>query len=403
MTLPRLVSRSLRQHALSTTVTAAATALAGGLLMTVWVVKDQAQSAFTGMTGGADAVLGARGSKLQLVLNAVFHLDESPGNVAWEDVEAIRRAPGVEVAVPLASGDNYRGYRVVGTLPEYFTGLEFAPGRHFQVRPPGRLFDPTAREAVVGSFVAQRLGLKRGDLFHPYHGLNYDDQHQHDEDYVVVGILEPSNTPADRVIWIPLEGLQTLSGHDPRAASEVSAVLVRFAGGSPLLARQLEQQYNRAEGRLTLAWPIARTVAQLFDRIAWFDRVLTLVASLVAAIAAGSILASIYNSMNERRREIAILRALGARRRTVFSAVVLEAAAIAALGMVAAFAVFALLTALVAARLREQTGVVLPLGAWHPILIVAPLGMILLGALAGVVPAWKAYRTDVADNLTPHS
>jgi len=403
MNLPRLVLKSLRQHALSTGVTVLGVALAGGLVLSVWVLRDQAEQAFAGMTGGADAVLGARGSKLQLVLNAVFHLDESPGNIPWADVEEIRRHPSVDVAVPMAGGDNYRGYRVVGTTPELFERLEYAPGRKLAVRAPGRQFDPTAREAVVGSFVARRLGLKRGDEIHPYHGLVFDEDHQHDEDYVVVGVLEPSNTPADRVIWIPLEGIQRMSRHDPRAANEVSAVLVRFKAGSPLIGRQLETQYNREGSRLTFAWPIARIVAQLFERLAWFDRVLGLVAYVVAVLAAAAILASIYNSMNERKRELAILRALGARRRTLFGAVVLEAAAIAALGMIAGFAVHGGISALATAVLREQTGVVLEVWTWHPVLVTAPLGMILLGALVGLVPAWKAYRTDVAENLAPHS
>lgn len=404
MTIARLVGKSLRQHALSTAITALATALAGGLLMAVWVVKDQAQAAFLGMGGGVDAVLGARGSKLQLVLNAIFHVDESPGNLAWTDYTELTNNAAVAFALPLAVGDNYRGYRIVGTLPDGLRDLEPTPGRRLRVRAPGRWFDPALREAVVGSFAAARLGLKRGDIIHPAHGLIAGGAaHDHEEEYLVVGILEPSNTPADRVIWIPLAGIQKMSGHDPRAASDISAVLVRFKAESPLMARQLDTRYNKEGDRLTFAWPIARVMAQLFDRLAWFDRVLTLVANLVAVIAAGSILASIYSSMNERRREIAILRALGARRRTVFSAIVLEAAAIAAGGMGFGWLVYGAILAAVAAVLRAQTGVVLDVFAWHPVLVLAPLGMVLLGGLAGLLPAWKAYQTDVAENLTPHS
>jgi putative ABC transport system permease protein len=404
MILPRLVFKSLRQHALSTTVTALATALAAGLLLSVWILRDQAQAAFTGMTGGVDAVLGARGSKLQLVLNSLFHVDASPGNLEWSDYEEIARHPAVDLALPLAVGDNYRGFRIVGTVPEKFAKLEYAPGKRFEVRTPGRLFDPTLREAVVGSFAAARLGLKRGDIIHPYHGLNYtEDSHQHDEDYVVVGILEPSNTPADRVIWIPLEGLQKMGGHDPAAATDVSAVLLKFKADNPLTARQLDSQYNKDGTRLTFAWPIAQVVAQLFDRLAWLDRVLALIAYLVVTIAASSILASIYNSMNERRREVAILRALGARRRTIFGAVVLESATIAGIGAVLGYAVYGLVFAATASILRTQTGVVLDPFAWHPVFVLAPFGIVTLGALTGVIPAWKAYRTDVAENLIPHS
>src|ERR1044071_5730977 len=112
-----IVYKSLRHHVVSTLVSALAIALAGGLLMAVWIVQQEANRAFTGVTGGFDAVLGARSSKLQLVLNSIFHLEDSPGNIAAADVEAIRANPNVEVAVPIAVGDNYRGYRLPAAPP----------------------------------------------------------------------------------------------------------------------------------------------------------------------------------------------------------------------------------------------------------------------------------------------
>jgi putative ABC transport system permease protein len=399
MTMGLVVRRSLRQHALSSVVTAMSIALAGGLLMSVWVVKEQSQRAFTGMNAGFDAVLGARGSKLQLVLNAVFHMDESPGNLAWADYLELEADPNVAVAVPLAGGDNYRGYRIVGVTPELFMDVEYAPGRRFRVLPPGRVFDPVLREAVVGNFAATRLGLGLGDRFQPYHGLRFEESHEHEESYVVVGIMEPSNTPADRVIWIPLKGVQLMSGHDPGAADELSAVLVRLK--SPLVGKSMEVRYNREGSRLTFAWPIAQIMARFFERIAWFERVLAVVAYLVAAVAAGSILASIHNSMNERRRDIAILRALGAHRRTVFGAIVFEAMSLATLGMLVGFGVYAVILTAVAQLIRAQTGVVLEPLSWHAVMAWAPLAMIAVSALAGTIPAVKAYRTDVVTHLTP--
>src|SRR5688572_28649524 len=399
MTIGRIVLKSLRQHALSTAITALSIALAGGLLMSVWSVKEQAQATFTQIDGGFDAVLGARSSKLQLVLNAVFHLEASPANIEWKDYLDAQKHPGVELAVPIAMGDNYRGYRIVGTLPEMFTKNEFAPGKRFVVQKPGRLFDVTLREAVVGSFVAKKLGLKYGSHFHPSHGLNHAEDHEHEEEYVVVGILEPSNTPADRVLWIPLEGVQKMSGHAVETATDVSAVLVKLR--STMAGPALDQLYNKKDNKLTFAWPIGATMAELFNKIGWFDRVLALVAALVALVAAGSVMASIYNSMNERRRQIAILRALGARRSTVAWTVVLEAVAIATLGGIIAFGVYGGIMGVAATIVQAQTGVVLDPLAWHPVLLWAPLGLIGLSALAGFVPALKAYRTDVATNLAP--
>lgn len=399
MSIWRIVLKSLRQHALSTAVTSVSIALAGGLLMAVWSVKEQAQATFTQVDGGFDAVIGARSSKLQLVLNAVFHLEASPANIEWRDVEEIQKHPGVELAVPIAMGDNFRGYRIVGTSLDLFTRSEYVPGRRLTPEPPGRLFDPNLREAVVGSFAARKLGLTYGSKFHPYHGLNFSEEEEHEEEYVVVGVLKPSNTPADKVLWIPLSGVQHMTGHAAEKATDVSAVLVKLR--SVMAGPSMDQFYNKRGNRLTFAWPMGATMAELFNKISWFDRVLALVAVLVALVAAGSVLASIYNSMNERRRQIAILRALGARRGTIAWTVVLEAVAIALIGSLISYVLYAVILFTAGTVIRAQTGVVLDPLAWHPVLALAPLGLIALSALAGIIPAWKAYRTDVAANLVP--
>ncbi len=400
MTLPLIIRRSLRQHLLSTVVTALSVALAGGLLMSVWVVKEQSLATFTEVNTGFDAVLGARGSKLQLVLNAIFHLEASPGNVSQADFEAVKANPAVKRAIPIAVGDNLRGYRIVGTVPELFSEVEYAPGRRFAFE-SGRLFQADAHEGILGSFAARKLGLKVGDTFHPAHGLEFIEDNQHKETYTVTGVLAPTNTPADRVVWIPLEGVETMSGHDPKAATDVSAVLIQLR--TPIAGFQLDGFYNKRTDRLTFAFPIGAIVADLFDKIGWFDRVLGLVAYLVALVSAAGILVAIYNSMAARRRDIAILRSLGAHRRTICAAVILEAAAIGLLGMAAAFAVYAGIAGSVAAIIREETGVVLEPWTYHPVMLWAPLAMIALCALGGVIPALKAYRTDIAENLAPVS
>jgi len=166
---------------------------------------------------------------------------------------------------------------------------------------------------------------------------------------------------------------------------------------------RLDQLYNKQGDKLTFAWPIGTVMAQLFDKIGWFDSVLTLVAWLVALVAAASVLASIYNSMSARRRDLAILRALGARRRIIFTSIVAEASAIATIGAACGFLVhFALLYG-AAVLVRSQTGVVIepfqPSWVW----LWAPASLIGLAALAGTVPAFKAYEVDVASSLSPES
>ncbi len=401
MTLPLIVYRSLRQHALSTLITAGSIALACGLLMTVWVVKTQAQAAFVSTSTAFDAVLGARGSKLQLVLNGIFHLEASPGNLAASDYELIRKHPAVKTAIPIAVGDNLRGYRIVGTVPQLLTNVEYAPGKKYAVAPGGKVFGEAAREAVVGRFAAERLGLKVGSTFQPFHGLTFDEKALHEEVFTVTGILTPTNTPADKVIWVPIKGVQTMSGHDPKAATDVSAVLIQLRAASAGV--MLDLMINKQGNRMTFAYPVGAIMADFFGKISWFDRVLALVAYLVALVAAGSVLASIYNSMSARQRDLAILRALGARRRTIFGAVVAEAAGIGALGAAVGFAIYFGLLTLVAGVIRAQTGVVLDVTESHAVLWICPLAMTALCALGGAVPAVKAYRTPVAETLAPVS
>jgi putative ABC transport system permease protein len=395
-----LIYRSLRQHALSTLVTAGSIALATGLLLTVWVVKTQSQAVFAATNSGFDAVLGARGSKLQLVLNAVFHLEASPGNLSAQDFEAVRRHPAIKAAIPIAVGDNYYGWRIVGTTLPLFD-VEYLPGKKYSVRAGGRLFEEGKREAVIGALAARKLKLGVGDTFQPYHGLAFDAAAKHEETYTIVGALEPTGTPVDRVIWIPLSGVQTMAGHDPRTATDVSAVLVQLRAASAGV--MLDTMINKQGNKMTFAYPIGTIVAELFNKIGWFDRVLTLVAWLVAAVAAGSVFVSIYNSMSARQRDIAILRALGARRRTVFGAVIGEAAAIGLLGAAVGFGVFALLAFGVASIIQAETGVVLEPFKWNDIFWWGPATLVGLALLGGLLPAWKAYRVPVAETIAPVS
>jgi len=410
-----IVRRSLRQHALSTAITVLSVALASGLVMAVFAIKSQTYDAFTGGANGFDAVLGARGSQLQLVLNTVFHLETSPGNIPWQMYTAIAQDPGVDLAVPYAVGDNYQGYRIVGTTTELFTRFPGEGG--LRVEGGGRIFTADAHEAVVGSVVAQRTGIKAGDTFSPAHGLIFDEEREHEDDYTVVGVLEATNSPLDRIVWIPIEGVFRMSGHVLRGTGrnfrpedgaaipdehrEVSAVMLKLK--DPQAGIYLDQAINRQAARATFAWPIGRAMADLFEKIGWVNRVLELVAYLVVVVAAGTILASLYNTMNERRREFAILRSLGARKGTVFSAIVLEATTITALGTLVGYLFYAVILGTAFVIVRAQTGVVLQVFKMDSALWITPIGMLLIGALAGLVPAFKAYRTDVASNLMPTS
>ena len=391
--------RGIRERRVSSAITIGAVALACSLLMLVWAFKKEAEQSFAGASGGFDAVLGPRGSKLQIVLNALYHLDESPGLMRWTDYEQATKFPAIEAAYPLAVGDNYRGYRLVGSIPEYLQNHSYAEGRSFVLESGGAMFASKSMQAVVGSFAARRLGLAVGDTFHPYHGLIYNESAEHEETYTVSGVLKPTGTPVDKVIWIPIQGIQTMSGHNPKAATDVSAVLIKLKQGASMAGFQLDMMYNKQGDRLTLAWPANRTILQFFDKISWFDKILQAVAVLVAIIAGGSILAILYNAMNERKRDIAVLRALGARKRTVFTISLLEAVGMTFAGVILGFFVYAALGFGIGEIVQRETGVALSPFTGNAAMVWAPLGMLGIGLLSGVLPAIKAYRTDVSRNL----
>lgn len=416
MTLLWIVLRSLRQHALSSGVTVLVCALASGLVLSVFSLERQARNAFTADVG-FDGVLGARGSQLQLVLNAVFHLETSPGNIPWSLYQEIKNTPGVELAVPYAVGDNYGGYRIVGTTNELFDEWTFGEGKSLQVGPGQVFFDPDRREAVLGSQAAKGTRLELGSVFQPVHGFSASGTFVHQTDYRVVGVLEPTGTPLDRVIFIPIEGIFRMDGHVLRGTGEdyvpdmeleipdehkeVSSVLLKLS--NMRRARTLSEQYNRQGDVATLAAPIAMVMTEIFDKLGRAVLILRAVAFLVVIEGALAILAALWNTMNERRREFAILRALGARRRTVFSAIVLEATAIAVVGATLGYLLYGLVGLAAAEYLRTEVGILLEVFAWQPVFALVLPGAALLGAIAGLLPAIRAYSTEVATNLRPTS
>lgn len=396
--------KSLRQHALSTWIASGSIALAGGLLMAVWALRSQAESTFTEANGGFDAVLGPRGSQLQLVLNSIFHLEASSGTIPMSTATLLQRNPivrsAIARAIPIAGGDNYKGYRIVGTSLELFEDHEYKEGRKFKIIGNGRLFDEYAKEALVGAFVADKLGLKVGDSFQPYHGLTYIEGAQHADVYKVTGILETTSTPVDRVIWIPIKGIQTMEGHREDLQNDVSAFLIKLRSKKAIAI--LDPMFNKQGKDYTFS-SITPVMSRFFQKFAWFEKILELVAYLVGLVSAGSILAILYNSMNEKRREIAILRSLGARRVTLFSMVVFQSMGIALLGILLSFLFYVLVALIVTGIVRDQTGVALLLFQFDPLFIWVPGSMLTLAIFSGLLPAIIAYKTEVSRNLGPTS
>ena len=222
MSLWKIAWRSIEQRALASSLTALSMALGVALVVAVLVAQGVIQDSFTRGAGGYHLVVGKKGSQLQLVLNTVYHLQDPIENLPYSFYKEFvgggehpgRFAPYVQVAIPYCLGDNYEGFRVVGTVPELFEKLDYAGGKKYEFEPGGRNFEHDHFfEAVIGSAVARKTRLKLGDEFQPTHGLsNEGDGHKHDA-FKIVGILKPTDTANDRALFINMEGFYLLDKH----------------------------------------------------------------------------------------------------------------------------------------------------------------------------------------------
>ena len=394
-----LARKGFRQHFFGSLVAAFSIALAGGLFLGTMKIQKQTQTSFANASGGFDAVLGARGSKLQLILNALFHLDASPGNLPWEQYELIKKTPGVEEAYPIAVGDNYLGYRLVGTDPELFFEHEWKKGEKYKLR-RGRVFSEMAKEALVGSFVADKLNLKIGDKFQPYHGLNFKEDTQHEDVYVVVGLLEATGTPSDKVIWVPIKGIQLMEGHDQEMAQSVSAVLLSLKGATGF---NLEIRYNRQGNQATFAWPVAATLASFFDKMNWFRGVLEVIAYVIAAVGILMVASIMHSSLNMRKRDFAIMRSLGSGRLILTGVIFGHSLIISVLGALGSLLIMQGIGLITQGIIVEETGVLLDGMNLQLQDLWVIMAIIFSGLVGGLGAAVNAYRSELVDLLQPIS
>lgn len=403
MSLWNIVLKNIRQRRLSSALTAASIALGVAIVIAVVALRSQTQEGFRQSAYGYELVVGPRQlGALQLVLNTVYHLDSSPGNIPWSRYQELAAHKAVSAAVPIAVGDSYRGARIIGTTPQFFTALNYTvAGASFRFD-PDRLTramegkEPGKEEGAFEAVAGPGTGLRIGDRFQATHGVDADGD-VHAEQWTVVGVLDPTGTPNDRAIFINLDSFSAIKDH--RKGGGISAVIVKTRSEGSALA--LKYDLNLLPD--VMAASPAEVMAGFFSKFDWIPLMFLAIACLVVVMAAVSIFVAIYNSMSERRRPIAILRALGARRSSVLSIVLLEALALSAAGALGGFLLGHLLTAVAGSVLAARSGIPMaPLGI-RPEELPVLLGVLVLGALAGILPALQAYRTDIADGLSPSS
>ena len=422
-TLLPLAWASAWNRRLSLTLAALSIALAVALLLSVTRAREAAQTHFAQSVAGVDLVVGPRGSPVQLLLHAVFHLGDASHTLAWKSYQALAADPLIAWRLPLALGDSHQGFPVLGSTPEYFRhlgdgqqqGLRFADGRPF-----AGLF-----EAVIGAEVAARLGYRTGQQITLQHGASHLDAHHHDEDanhpehadkpFRIVGVLAPTGTPVDRTLVVSLQALEAIhldwqggmpmpglsipaeaAGKFDLTPKHLNAVLIGLHQRTDVF--RVQRQINAFGGEPLMAILPGLAMDELWQLVGSVERTLHGLAWLVMAAGLAGLVAVIVASLGERRRELAILRSVGAGRRRLL---VLEGALVTVAGIALGMVVVEAAGHLLAPWLRTRLGMDLA-GATLSIEALQRVGAVLAtGIAASLIPAWRASRMALADGLLP--
>lgn len=413
-----LAWRSLLNRKGSVILTMVAVALSVALFLGVEKARSGAREGFENTISGTDLIVGAPTGTVNLLLYSVFRMGSATAEVSWPTYQQIAERPDVAWAVPIALGDSHRGYRVMGTTTEYFDRYKYGGGQPLELS-NGAIFDDLF-DAVIGADVARELGYEVGTELILTHGIGAADLGSGHENrpFRVAGVLKPTGTPVDRTVHVSLEAITAIhvgweTGAKNPLADTIPTDMIRsfdltprtvtaiFVGlerkGTILTTRR---QINTNRGEPLMAIIPGEALRELWGVTSIAERALLAVSAFVIAVGLVSILTSILTSLNERRREMSILRATGARPGHIFSLLVLEAGLVGFLGALIGIVIVHLLFAGVAPMLQARYGV--SFGAGGPgLLDLYVLGAVTLASLLiGAVPAIAAMRRSLADGLS---
>ena len=416
MSFWKIVIKSLKHHRFANGLAAFSIAMGLALLVAVYSFKEQSQNTFSQAGIGVDAILAPKGSPLQIVLNAIYHLEDMPGKIKWTYFKDVGQERIVSQAIPFVVGHSYGGVRVNAIDARFLTEFEYVPGKTFSFSEAeggsGRAF-VKSHEAVAGWAAAKKLNIRLGQTFNPVCGVQEGDPVHKTEHMTFVGVMAPTGTPHDRAIYIPMETFYGLEGHPQETVIMENQAQHREISGAYLKIKRIRKgaihpgiqdlkfAINQSD-RNQLIVP-AEVMPRLHNIIGWVDRVLIAIAIILTLLASVFLFFSLLQSLREMRRDLALLRALGATRKSVMGLVISEALIISLLGGLLGLALGHWLISLGAHFIRIETGVgftagYLSLADW----LVIP-GTVLLGLLAGLVPGIQAYRLGVLKNLSPIS
>jgi putative ABC transport system permease protein len=405
-----LAWRSLANRRGTVLLTISAIAVSVALLLGVQKLRHAAREGFASTVSGVDLIVGARSGPVNLLLYSVFRVGDATANVSWESYQLIARHRDVAWTVPISLGDSHRGFRVLGTTGDYFDHYRVSGRRPLEFTAGGRFAGP--HDAVLGADVARELGYTLGSELVISHGTGEVSFVQHDEDpFRVVGVLARTGTPVDRTVHISLGAMASIhgeAGHDEHGAGEheenqptpraITAFFVGMRDRAALLTMQRALNDYRKEPLQAIIPGVA--LKQLWDLIAIADRALLVIAGFVVFAGLLGMLTAILVSLNERRREMAILRSVGARPRHVFSLLVTEAGLLACAGVALGIVLTYALLAAGQPQLAARYGIFVPLTGLTGTDAAILAGIVAAALLMGLWPAWRAYRNTLADGLT---
>ena len=418
MPILALAVKSVLNRRLTAALMVVSISLSVMLLLGVERLRTQARAGFANTISGTDLVVGARTGATALLLHSVFRIGYAVNNVSWTSFQEIARHPRVRWTIPLSLGDTHRGFAVLGTNADYFRHYHYARDRGLEFA-AGRVFDDVY-DAVLGADVARELGLRLNDPLVVAHGAVDTDFTQHaDKPFRVVGILKKTGTPVDRTVHVTLAGLEAIhvdwrSGMQvPGAAisaeearrrdltpKSITAFLVGLDSRTAVFHVQRFINDYRKEPLLAILPGVV--LQELWDAIGVAEKALLAVSGLVALVGLCGMVTALLTGLNERRREMAVLRSVGARPRHVLALIVGEATALAAAGLVLGVGLLYLGLFVARSLVQTQLGLSIEIGlptVYEWLL----LGVVLTASsIAGLWPAIRAYRYSLSDGMTVH-
>ena len=402
-------------------LTLIAITLAATLLLGVERLRHDARDSYAQTVSGTDLIVGARGSPLQLVLYSVFRLGDASNNIDWSSYQSLAHDPAVAWTIPMALGDSHRGYPVLGTNQDYFKhyryglkqSLVLSTGRTFTDDQHG-LFD-----AVVGADVARQLGYQVGSRIVLSHGSGPLPGLDHaDKPFTVVGVLAPTGTPVDRTVHVSLGAIEAIhldwQGGMPIPGVEIPPEAVTKFNLTPKTITAfmmglhqrtavfgMQRKINAFKAEPLQAVLPGVVLDELWQSLALGEKLLRGLSWLILVLGLSGLLAVMLAGLGERRRELAVLRALGAGVRFIVGLLLLESLMLGLIGALAGLGLLTGVSLTMGGWLEQHTGIVLRSlipGTHEWLLIGAIVGT---SVFAGLLPAWRAYRMTLADGLTP--